>query len=103
MVLSKLLELGTTKQKASNIGLRESIHELTLYLKQGLNENKLIVSLNVDDLLITFDNEVKPAKFKNEMISTFEMTDLELMKYFFGFGSFTKFTRYLYFSSKICW
>lgn len=39
---------------------------------------------NVDDLLITGNNEATLAKFKSEMKGTFEMTNLGLMKYFLG-------------------
>lgn len=67
----------------THLGFRKSQHEPTLYLKQGSYESILILSLYVDDLLITGNNEAEFAKFKREMKSTFEMTNLGL-KYFLG-------------------
>jgi len=45
--------------------------------------NLLIVSLYVDDLLVTGDNTRLVEKFKQEMMQVFEMTDLSLMTYYF--------------------
>ena len=44
----------------------------------------LIVSLYVDDLLVTGNNINLVDKFKKEMIQEFEMTGLGLMTYFLG-------------------
>ena len=43
-----------------------------------------IVSLYVDDLLITADDARLVKEFKQEMMQAFEMTDLGLMTYFLG-------------------
>ena len=42
----------------------------------------LIVSLYVDDFLVTGNNRNLVDKFKKEMMQEFEMTDLGLMTYF---------------------
>jgi hypothetical protein len=44
----------------------------------------LIISLYVDDLLVTGSNTVQVAEFKLNMMQVFEMTDLGLMKFFLG-------------------
>jgi len=46
--------------------------------------NFLIVSLYVNDLLVTGDNIRLVEEFKQEMMQAFEMTDLGLMTYFLG-------------------
>lgn len=46
--------------------------------------NLLIVSLYVDDLLVTGDDTKLVEEFKQEMMQAFEMTDLGLMSYFLG-------------------
>ena len=46
--------------------------------------NFLIVSLYVDDLLVTRDDARIVEEFKQEMMQAFEMTDLGLMTYFLG-------------------
>ena len=65
-------------------GFRRSKREPTLYIKtQGTNDT-LIVSLYVDDLIYTSNNEKMIKKFKEDMMKNFEMTDLGLMHYFLG-------------------
>ena len=44
----------------------------------------LIISLYVDDMLITGNNVRLIEGFKQEMMQAFEMTDLGLMTYFLG-------------------
>lgn len=46
--------------------------------------NLLIVSLYVDDMLVTGDDTRLVEEFKQEMMQAFEMTDLGLMTYFLG-------------------
>lgn len=49
------------------------------------NESKhLIVSVYVDDLLYTGDDAVMMSEFKKSMMSEFDMTDLDKMRYFLG-------------------
>jgi len=66
-----------------NLGFVKSLSEATLYVKLKDND-VLIVSLYVDDLLVTGNNELLVEEFKQEMMNVFEMTDLGLMTYFLG-------------------
>ena len=66
-----------------SIGFAKSLSESTLYVKYKGN-NFLIVSLYVDDLLVTGDDARLVEEFKQEMMQAFEMTDLGLMTYFLG-------------------
>jgi hypothetical protein len=67
----------------SSLGSQKSMSEATLYVKCK-GDNLLIVSLYVDDLLITGGNAKLVEEFKREMMKIFEMTDLGLMTYFLG-------------------
>lgn len=67
----------------SSLGFEKSLSEATLYVKRKEND-VLIVSLYVDDLLITGGNAELVDEFKEEMKQVFEMTDLGLMSYFLG-------------------
>ena len=58
--------------------------EHTLFIKTGDGGKILIVSLYVDDLIFTGNDESMFVKFKNSMKLEFDMTDLEKMKYFLG-------------------
>jgi len=66
-----------------NIGFEKSLSESTLYVKHKGN-NVLIVSLYVDDMLVTGDDTRLVEEFKQEMMQAFEMTYLGLMTYFLG-------------------
>ncbi|KAL0423821.1 UNVERIFIED_CONTAM: Retrovirus-related Pol polyprotein from transposon RE2 [Sesamum radiatum] len=57
--------------------------EPTLYIKSQGNDT-LIVSLYVDDLIYTGNNEKMIQVFKEDMMKTFEMSDLGLMHFFLG-------------------
>ena len=57
--------------------------EPTLYV-QIKGKNLLIVSLYVDDLIITGNDSKMIEEFKLEMMKSFEMSDLGLMHYFLG-------------------
>ncbi|XP_034707553.1 uncharacterized mitochondrial protein AtMg00810-like [Vitis riparia] len=61
----------------------KSPREATLYVK-GTDANLIVVSVYVDDLLVTGSNEKLVEEFKVEMLEVFEMTDLGLMSYFLG-------------------
>lgn len=64
-------------------GFEKSHSEPTLYImKQGASI--LIVSLYVDDLIFTGNDESLLQKFKKDMMSTYEMSDLGLLHYFLG-------------------
>ncbi|KAK9140896.1 hypothetical protein Scep_010577 [Stephania cephalantha] len=65
------------------LGFQKSLSEATLYVrKEGTNIT--IVSIYVDDLLITGNNQLLIDEFKSNMLKEFEMTDLGLMTYFLG-------------------
>jgi hypothetical protein len=66
-----------------NLGFVKSLSEAILYVKLKDND-VLIVSLYVDDILVTGSNELLVEEFKQEMMNVFEMTDLGLMTYFLG-------------------
>ena len=61
----------------------KSLSEFTLYVKCNTSEI-LVVSLYVDDLLITGSSERLIDGFKQDMMQGFEMYDLGLMTYFLG-------------------
>ncbi|KAG8472606.1 hypothetical protein CXB51_034394 [Gossypium anomalum] len=61
-----------------------SASEPTLYVKKNKIETQLVVSLYVNDLLVTGGDEIVFAEFKTKMKQMFEMTDLGLMTYFLG-------------------
>jgi hypothetical protein len=65
------------------LGFVKSLSEATLYVK-GADANLIIVSVYVDDLLVTGSNKTQIEEFKAEMFDVFEMTNLGLMSYFFG-------------------
>ncbi|XP_058002241.1 uncharacterized mitochondrial protein AtMg00810-like [Hevea brasiliensis] len=61
----------------------KSLSESTLYVKRA-NKNIVIVSLYVDDLLVTGSNATLIEQFKKEMTRVFEMIDLRAMAFFLG-------------------
>ena len=58
--------------------------EPTLYVKTFLKSDVIILSLYVDDLLVTGSNVQLIDAFKNQRRSVFEMIDLSAMSYFLG-------------------
>jgi len=64
-------------------GFIKSLSELTLYVRVK-SHDVLIVSLYVDDLLITGSNFELVEQFKVQMFEDFEMTDLGEMAFFLG-------------------
>ncbi|KAL4026083.1 hypothetical protein IC575_014507 [Cucumis melo] len=66
-----------------SFGFFKSLSESTLYVKHN-GTGILIISLYVDELLVTGNNANDIQNFKWEMIKMFEMTDLGLMSYFLG-------------------
>ncbi|GAU38467.1 hypothetical protein TSUD_151900 [Trifolium subterraneum] len=58
--------------------------EHTLFVKYGEKNDILIVSLYVDDLIFTSNNQHMITQFKESMMKRFAMTDLGKMKYFLG-------------------
>ena len=66
-----------------SFGFWKSLSEVTLNVKKT-NSDILMISLYVDDLLVTGSNAQQVKEFKQKMIQAFEMTDLGLMTYFLG-------------------
>ncbi|GKU88999.1 hypothetical protein SLEP1_g3199 [Rubroshorea leprosula] len=64
-------------------GFQRSETEFTLYAKGGNLDSQLLVSLYVNDVLVTRGN-TKLQKFKASIQNEIEMTDLGEMKYFLG-------------------
>lgn len=67
----------------SKLGFVKSLSESTLYIK-GDHANFIVISLYVDDLLVTGNNVELIQQFKDDMLQVFEMTDLGEMSYFLG-------------------
>ncbi|GKV08818.1 hypothetical protein SLEP1_g20394 [Rubroshorea leprosula] len=65
-------------------GFRRSTKEATLYVKGSSSESQLILSLYVDDLLLTGNDLKLLEQFKKVMMQEFAMTDLGETKYFLG-------------------
>ncbi|OIT28784.1 retrovirus-related pol polyprotein from transposon tnt 1-94, partial [Nicotiana attenuata] len=65
------------------LNFEKSLSESTLYVKQHSGDI-LVVSLYVDDLLITGSSTKLIDDFKQDMMQAFEMTDLGLVTYFLG-------------------
>ncbi|PNY16189.1 putative CC-NBS-LRR resistance protein [Trifolium pratense] len=57
-------------------------YEHTLFVKYGVNDEILVVSLYVDDLIYTGNNQKLMDEFKSSMKKKFAMTDLGKMRYF---------------------
>jgi Reverse transcriptase (RNA-dependent DNA polymerase)/gag-polypeptide of LTR copia-type/Integrase core domain/GAG-pre-integrase domain len=66
-------------------GFEKSKSEPTLYIRKRGN-SILVVSLYVDDLIYTGNNEKLMEEFKKDMMETYEMSDLGLLHYFLGIG-----------------
>ncbi|KAG8486732.1 hypothetical protein CXB51_020279 [Gossypium anomalum] len=67
-----------------SLGFKRSISEPTLYVKKKQSETQLVVSLYVDDLLVTGGDQIILVDFKAKMKDMFEMSDLGQMTYFLG-------------------
>ena len=65
------------------MGFNRSLSEPTLYIKLNSNDI-LIVSLYVDDLLVTGSNHSLIKQFKTQILQEFQMIDLGEMVYFLG-------------------
>jgi hypothetical protein len=65
------------------LAFSKALFEATLYIKKTSNDN-LIISLYVDDLLVTGSNAQQVENFKQKMMQAFEMTDIGLMMFFLG-------------------
>ena len=72
-----------------NLGFKKSLSESSLYVKKT-NGELLVVSLYVDDLLVSGSSGEHIDKFKEEMKDAFEMTDLGRMTFFLGMQVYQK-------------
>lgn len=67
-----------------NEGFEGCPNEQTLFTKRSKEGKILIVSVYVDDLIYTGDDEDMLSSFKRSMMKAFEMTDLGKMRFFLG-------------------
>lgn len=65
-------------------GFEKCDYEHTLFIKTGKEGKLLILSLYVDDLIFTGNDELMVSEFKSSMKHEFDMTDLGKMRYFLG-------------------
>jgi hypothetical protein len=65
------------------LGFKQSPHEAVIY-QWGNGGNALLVGVYVDDLVITGTKDVEVAAFKEEMKTTFQMSDLGLLSFYLG-------------------
>ncbi|MCH89963.1 putative copia-type polyprotein [Trifolium medium] len=65
-------------------GFEKCPSEHTLFVKYGDNNDIIIVSVYVDDLIVTGNNQTLISVFKQSMKKRFAMSDLGKMKYFLG-------------------
>ena len=65
------------------MGFSRSISEPIFYVK-NVGYDLLIITLYVDDLLVTLSNTTLMKEFKDEIHMLFEMTDMGEMSYFLG-------------------
>jgi len=65
-------------------GFEKCDYEHTLFTKTRKEGNILIISLYIDDLIYTGNDELMISEFKNSMKHEFDMTDLGKMRYFLG-------------------
>lgn len=65
-------------------GFEKCPSEHTLFVKSGAKTDMLIISLYVDDLIFTGNNETMFSDFKESMKKEFDMTNLGRMSYFLG-------------------
>jgi transposase InsO family protein len=65
------------------LGFQRSSYEHAVYLR-GSGDRRLVVGVYVDDLVITGGNNDDISKFKEEMKSKFQMSDLGFLHYYLG-------------------
>lgn len=65
-------------------GFQNCSNEQTLFTKVGNGGKTLLVSVYVDDLIYTSNDDMLLEEFKVSMMKEFEMTDLGKMRYFLG-------------------
>lgn len=66
-----------------SLGFEQSVIEVALHVKRK-GTDVLIVSLYIDDLLVTENNVLLVEELKKKMLQVFEMINLGLMSNFLG-------------------
>ena len=74
---------GLIDRHLLGLDLENSLSESTLYVKHH-DIDIFVVSIYVDDVLITRNTTRHIEDFKQEMMQAFEMIDIGLMSYFLG-------------------
>ena len=65
-------------------GFQRCDSEQTLFTKRSREGKIIIVSVYVDDLIFTGDDEIMMSEFKSSMMREFDMSDLGKMRFFLG-------------------
>jgi hypothetical protein len=65
------------------LGFSKCSSESAVY-KRGIGKSAMILGVYVDDLIVTGENKSEIDKFKKEMTSQFEMSDLGLLSFYLG-------------------
>jgi hypothetical protein len=65
-------------------GFEKCITKHGIYFRNSDNNQKLIVCLYVDDMIVTGSDEMEIEWFKEAMMRKFEMSDLGVLSYFLG-------------------
>ena len=65
-------------------GFQKCDSEQTLFIKRNREGKIIIVSVYVDDLIFTGDDEIMMSEFKSSMLREFDMSDLGRMRFFLG-------------------
>ncbi|RVW16067.1 Retrovirus-related Pol polyprotein from transposon RE1 [Vitis vinifera] len=91
----------TMDKYLTKLGFVRSQSEATLYVKTD-DVQLLIVSLYVDDMLVTGNQPRLIQSFKDEMNKVFEMTDLGVMKYFWEWKSCNHVQEFSYANRSSC-
>jgi len=82
-------------------GFEKCDYEHTLFVKREKEDIVLIVSLYVDDLIFTGNDELMFARFKSSMKHEFDMIDLEKRRYFLGLEAVQRLDG-IFLSKEIC-
>ena len=92
----------TMDKYLTKLGFVRSQSEATLYVKTD-DVQLLIVSLYVDDMLVTGNQPRLIQSFKDEMNKVFEMTNLGVMKYFWEWKSCNHVQEFSYANRSMLW
>ena len=65
-------------------GFEKDVSDQTLYTKINNEGKRVIVSVYVDDLIYTGDDDIMLGEFKESMMKEFDMSDLGKMRFFQG-------------------